>query len=180
MSDIPVLDMVFLIIIVLMVIHGYFTGFVEVIFSWSTVTLALLAAVFFHDDLARFVRTKFLEDISYLPEIIAFLAIFLVLMLFLRMLEHVLKDVVKGAKLSGINKILGLVFGIFEGVAISTLILFVLSVQPIFDKEFIDAFINESIFARLMLPVIKIPLQRGRGISDFALLLAPFFPRFSV
>ena len=126
MSNIPVIDMIFLILIVLMVIRAYLKGFIEEFFSWAALVLAIWVAVLLHPAGAAFIRTKIMEDVQYIPEILAFIAIFAIVMLLIKMLEHVLKDVIMGAKLGGANKVLGALFGLVEGLTLTTLILFVL------------------------------------------------------
>jgi len=171
MSNIPVIDLVFVIFIALMVIHGYVKGFVEEFFSWAALVLALLAAVFFHPAGAVFIRKSIMENVRYVPEILAFIGIFLIVMMFIKLLERVLKDVIKGANLGGVNKLFGLIFGLLEGFALVALILFVLRVQPVFDYQKI---IGDSIFAQILLPHIhKIPLDRGKDVITTTLIFPP-------
>ena len=175
MSNVPVIDLIFLILIVLMAIHGYLKGFIEEIFSWAALVLAIWMAVLLHPAGAEFIRSKVMQNVKYVPEILAFIAIFLIVMIFLKMVEKILKDVVMGAKLGGVNKVLGLIFGIVEGFTLTVLILFVLTMQPIFDPSKI---ISDSIFGQILLPLIKIPLDRGKDIVNTAFFTAPgiWFP----
>ena len=170
MGNFPVIDLIFLILIVLMLIHGYAKGFVEELFSWATLVLSMLAAVFLYAPGAEFIRTKVMENVKYIPEILAFIAVFLIVMIFLKMLERVLKDIIMGAHLGGVNKVLGAVFGLVEGFAITAIILFILSVQPIFDASKV---IGDSIFAQILLPIIRAPMNRGRDIINAVYLLLP-------
>ena len=149
MSNLSVIDVVFIALIVLMLVHGYVKGFVEEIFSWATIVLAIWMGVLFYPAGGAFIRTKILENVRVVPELLAFVAIFLIVTFILKMLERILKDVIHGAKLGNLNKILGALFGVIEGLAITTLILFVLRVQPLFDASNL---IGESIFAEFLLP----------------------------
>ena len=159
MSNISVIDLILLVLIILMVIHGYVKGFVEEIFSWAALILATWAAVFLHPAGAEFLRNKGMGNIRLVPEILAFIAIFVAVMLLLKFLEHILKEIIAGAKLGGVNKLLGLIFGLVEGFALTALILFVFTVQPFFDASKV---IEDSIFAEILLPLIKIPLEWGK------------------
>ena len=163
MSNISVIDMVFLILIVLMLIRGYVKGFIAEFFSWAALVLAIWGAVLLHPAGAAFIRTKIMENVRYVPEILAFIAIFLIIMLFIKMLEKILRDVIMGAKLGGANKVLGAVFGFAEGLTLTAIILFVLGIQPIFDASKIIA---DSTFAQILLPIIKVPLDRGTEIFN--------------
>jgi len=170
MSNIPVIDMIFFILIILMVIHGYVKGFIGEIFSWASLVLAICTAVFLYPAGADFLRERFFGNVKYLPEILAFVAIFIIITIVIKMLEHVLKDVVTGAKLGGVNKLLGLIFGLIEGVALTAAILFVLSVQPLFDASKV---IGNSFFAQLLFPFMQIPLNRGKEIINSVFLFLP-------
>ena len=170
MSNFPVIDLVFLILIVITMIHGYVRGFVQELFSWAALILAIGAAVFLYPQGGAFIRGKIMENVRYVPEILAFIAIFLIIMILVRMIEHILKDVITGAKLGGVNKLLGAVFGLLEGFAFTMLILFILAVQPFFDASGI---IGESIFAQILLPVVRLPLNRSPDVVNTALLYLP-------
>ena len=170
MSNMPVIDMVFLILIALLVIRGYVRGFIKEVFSWAALVLALWAAVLMHPKGAEFIRSKAMENVKYVPEILAFIAIFIIVMIVLKMLEYVLKDVVTGAKLGGVNKLLGAIFGLIEGFTVTALVLFILSVQPVFD---VAKIVEESSFAQILLPLIKIPLEREKDVINIAFLFLP-------
>jgi membrane protein required for colicin V production len=149
MGNLAAIDLVFIALIVLMVVHGYVKGFVEELFSWATIVLAVWMAVLFHQAGGAFIRTKIMADVRAVPEVLAFVAIFVIVTSVLKLLEHILKDVITGAELRNVNKVLGAVFGVVEGLAITTLILFVLRVQPLFDAS---GLIIDSVFAEILLP----------------------------
>ena len=108
-----------------------------------------------------------MPNIRIVPELLAFVAIFLLILLVIKLLERILRDVIAGANLGTVNKLLGAIFGLIEGFAFTTLIIFVLSVQPLFDAS---KLIGESIFAQFLLPIIRIPMERGQETVNTALL----------
>ena len=151
MSDIPVIDIIFFLLVALMIIHGYVKGFIGELFSWAPIVLAVYVAFFLCPQGAAFIRSHTMQNVRLVPEILAFIAIFLIIMIFVKILEHILKDVVIGAKLGAVDKLLGAIFGLAEGIALTALILFVFNVQPLFDASKV---IGESIFAEYLLPII--------------------------
>ena len=153
MSDIATIDWILGFLVLLMIIHGYIKGFVEELFSWAALVLSIWAAVLLYPAGGAFIRKSIMQNVRVVPELLAFIAIFFLIMLSIKLLERVLKDVIMGANLGGVNKGLGAVFGLIEGFALATLILFVLSVQPLFDAS---KLIGESIFAGLLLPLLVI------------------------
>ena len=177
MSNITVIDLIFAVLIILMAIHGYLKGFIDELFSWATLVLGIWAAILLYHNGAVLIRSKIMKNVRYVPEILAFIAIFLVVMIVLKLLEQVLKEVVSGANIKGVDRFLGLIFGLMEGFTLTALVFFVLTVQPLFDASKI---IGDSFFAQFMLPLIKIPLSRGREILSTALLFLPGLPRSPV
>jgi membrane protein required for colicin V production len=164
MSDLAVIDYIFIGLILLMIVHGYIKGLIEELFSWAAIILAIWLAVLLNPAAAAIVRERLMPNVRVVPEILAFAAVFIMIMLVIKLLERILKDVVAGANLGAVNKILGAVFGLVEGFAFTVLIIFVLlSVRPFFDTSKI---LGESIFAMYLLPVIKIPLERGQPPAD--------------
>jgi len=174
MSNLPVIDLVFVVLIVLMVVHGYVKGFIEEIFSWASIVLAILLAVMFYKAGSEFLRTQFtaLANVKVVPEILAFVAVFLIVGLVLKMLERLLKDVVMGMKLGGLNKALGAVFGVIEGLAITTLVLFVIRVVPFLNDADLLA---DSVFAEILLQFTNFPIEGTLDAINTA-LLPPGFP----
>jgi len=175
MSNIPVVDMIFLILITLMVIRGYVRGFITEVFTWASLLLSIWAAVLLHSAGADFIRGRgVMENVHHIPEILAFIAVFLIVMLLVKMLEHILRDVIMGAKLGGANKTFGAVFGLAEGLTLTALLLFILSIQPLFDAT---AIIEGSTLAQILLPLIRVPIERGVDIINTAFLYLPALPK---
>ena len=166
MSNFQVIDLIFVILIALMVIRSYMRGFLSEFFSWAALVVAILAAVFFHPAGAALIRKNIMPTVRYVPEILAFVGVFLIATLVCKMLERMLRDVMMGAKLGNLDKILGAFFGFAEGLALTALVLFVLSVQPLFDTS---KLVGDSIFAQILLPhIIRIPLDKGKDIIETA------------
>ena len=174
MSGVSIIDWVLGSLILLMVIHGFIKGFVEELFSWAALVLAIWVAFLLYPAGGAFIRQSMMEQVRVVPELLAFIAIFLIIMVCIKLLERVLKNVIEGANLGGVNKIFGALFGLVEGAAITALILFVLSVQPLFDA---DAILTGSFFADLILPVVTIILDRGNDTIyvETALFILPGF-----
>ena len=133
--------------------------------------LGILGAVLFYKNGAEFIRTKTMAEVKYIPEILAFIGIFLIVFILFKMIEKVLKDIINGIKLSGVDKLLGAAFGIVEGIAIVSLLIFLISVQPLFSA---GPVLDGSIFADILLPLIVKP---GFSITLTAAVLSASFRR---
>jgi membrane protein required for colicin V production len=158
MSNVAFIDLVFGLLIVLLLIRGHIKGLVAEVLSWASLVLGILASVFLYKNGAELIRTKMLRTVKYLPEIMAFLLIFLIVFLIIKMFEKVLRDVINGVRLGGVDKLLGTIFGFIEGLALVSLILFILSIQPLFEPS---AVLQGSIFAEILLPLIIKPVSSG-------------------
>jgi membrane protein required for colicin V production len=146
-----VIDYIFLGLMGLFMIRCYLKGFISELLSMAAVVLGLLASLFFYKNGAVFIRAKYLPNMKVIPEILAFIALFIIVFIIVKLFEMLLKGVIEGVKLKGADHFLGIVFGFAEGLAVICLILFLLKIQPLFDPS---ALLQESFFARLLLPLI--------------------------
>jgi membrane protein required for colicin V production len=117
----------------------------------AAIILGLLAAFLFYKNGGEFLRTRFWPELSTIPEIIAFVLLFVIVFLVVKLLEMMLKDIIEEVSLGSADRFLGIIFGLAEGIAVVSLVLFVLRIQPLFDPS---AILSESFFSRLLLPLI--------------------------
>jgi membrane protein required for colicin V production len=143
--------MVFLGLMGLFMIRCYLKGIISELLSMAAVVLGLLTSLFFYKNGAAFIRVKYLPDIKVIPEILAFIALFIIVFIIVKLIEILLKGVIEGVQLQGADHFLGIVFGFLEGLAVISLILFLLRVQPLFNPSVL---LSDSFFARILLPLI--------------------------
>jgi len=151
-----ILDVVFISLIGLLMIRAYLRGFVTEIFSMAGIVLGLYAAVFFYKNGAVFIRNRFWPDLQIIPEIVSFICLFLIVLIIVKLLEKILNDIINRISLTGANSVLGLLFGLIEGIILVSLIVLVLNlIKPYLDTSGI---LSSSFFARLLSPlVIEVP-----------------------
>jgi len=146
-----VLDIIFILVILLFVLRCYLKGFASEILSMAAIVLGLLASLFFYKNGADFLRAKYWPDMKIIPEIIAFVALFLIVFIVFKILEIMLKEIIRGIKLRSADRFLGIIFGLTEGLVVVSLVLFIIRIQPLFDPS---SLLSNSIFARIILPLI--------------------------
>jgi len=146
-----VLDFIFIALVLLFIIRCYLKGFISELLSMAAIVLGLLASLFFYKNGGEFLRERFWPEMKTIPEILAFIALFLIVFVVVKLLEVMLKGIINGIRLGGADRFLGIIFGFAEGLAVISLILFVLRIQPLFDPSSI---LSESFFANLLLPLI--------------------------
>jgi len=146
-----VLDIIFVMIIALFMIRCFLTGLISEILSMAAIVFGLLASLFFYKNGADIVRENYLPEMEIVPEVIAFIALFLIVFIVCKLLEILLKGIVQGVNLGGADKFLGLVFGFAQGIVVVSIILFLLQIQPLFDST---GLLEGSFFAGVLLPLI--------------------------
>jgi membrane protein required for colicin V production len=151
MNSIAVIDIIFVVLMVIFVVRCSLRGFIGEIMSMASVVLGLLASFFFYKNGGAYIREKFMPGMEVIPDILAFLALFLIVFILIKILELMLKEIVEGIRLGGADRFLGIFFGLAEGIAVVCLVLFVLTVQPLFDPA---PLLNKSFFAKILLPFI--------------------------
>jgi len=154
-----IIDIVFVGLIGLFMIRCYLKGFVSELLSMAAVVLGLLAALFFHRNGGEFLKNQFWHDTNIvILKILAFAILFIFVFVIVKIIEKMLINIIDEVSLTNADSYLGIIFGLAEGLAVVSLILFLLRIQPLFDST---AMLNDSIFARYLLPLItgkeKIP-----------------------
>ena len=146
-----VIDVAFLGLIGLFMIRCFLKGFVSEFLSLAAIVLGLLTALFLYKNGGAFLRKQFMNDSNILPEIIAFAVLFIVVFIIVKIIEKMLIDIIDQVSLTDADGYIGIAFGLAEGIAVVSLALFLIKIQPLFDP---GSILNDSFFARLLLPLI--------------------------
>ena len=146
-----ILDIIFISVITLFIVRCYVKGFASEFLSMAAIVLATLAAIFFYKNGGNFVRARFWPELKTIPEVAAFAGLFLIVFIIVKMIEMMVKGIIEKIEVSSGDRAFGIVFGLLEGIAIVSLVLFLLKAQPLFDSS---SLLSESFFARIMLPLI--------------------------
>ena len=146
-----IVDVIFVGIIGLFMIRCYIKGFISELLSMAAVLLGFYVALYFYRNGGEYIRAQFMPDVNTVPEVLAFIALFLIVFLVVKLIEMMLKGIIDGVMLGGADRFLGIVFGLAEGMAVVSLILFLMKIQPLFDPSQMFA---DSFFANLILPLI--------------------------
>ncbi|MDR2019415.1 MAG: CvpA family protein [Treponema sp.] len=151
------IDIVFAVLALILIIRASLRGFVEEFMSMASLVLGLLGAALFYKNAGLFIRERYMPEVQAIPEILGFLILFLIVFILIKILAHILEDIIQRIHLGGVNRFLGFIFGIVEGLTLIFLILVVFTIQPLFDS---GPLLGESCFARFLLPLasrVKVP-----------------------
>jgi membrane protein required for colicin V production len=145
-------DIICVLLVVLFVLRCSLRGFVKEFMSMAAIALGLLAGAFFYKDAAVFIRERLLPDHAVAPEILGFIVLFVIMFVVVRVVCSIVKEVLDQMHMDGVDRFLGALFGIVEGLAAVSLLLFVINIQPLIDQE---KLIGNSIFAEHLLPLVS-------------------------
>ena len=148
--SLPIMDFVFIVIVLALGILGVVKGFFNGVFSLAAPVLGLWLASVFCEKLSAPIETY--VKITWLSVILAFLLIFIVVFLIVKIVEKILKGIFSGMIFKSLDRVLGLIFGLLEGIALVTVILFALKIQPWFEC---DGLLQGSIFYKMLSPLIS-------------------------
>ncbi|MDR2841768.1 MAG: CvpA family protein [Spirochaetaceae bacterium] len=146
-------DIAFILLAIIIIIRSALRGFVDEIMGLAWVSLGLIFSIRFYKKGAQIIREKFLLNVEYLPEILSFIALILIVFIIVRILTIMLKDIINRVQLAGLDCFLGAIFGIIESVAVIALIIFIIGIQPLFDKA---AVLKNSVFYHILKPVLAL------------------------
>ncbi len=153
MELVPV-DIVFLIMVVFTTIRAGIRGFVKEIMSVAAVFLGIGGAVLFSGILAEHVERNFGESVW--TQVIAFLALFLIIYIVVKIFENALDRLIERIHLAGLDHAAGFFLGVAEGLLLVFILLLLIQVQPIVRPELLIA---ESVFAHTLLPLLPFAAQ---------------------
>lgn len=146
----PIIDLVFLVIVIAFALIGLLRGFLDGIFDMAAPILGIWAAVMFSGALA--VKFESMVPFHWLAIVIAFAIIFVIVFLVIKVLEKIFKGIFSAGLFKQLDRILGLVFGLVEGLLVVVMILVVLKIQPWFD---VQGLLGGSIFLKVLDPIVN-------------------------
>ncbi|MDR2608491.1 MAG: CvpA family protein [Treponema sp.] len=151
MREIAAIDWVFIVLALIFIIRSGLKGFISEFTGMASVILGILAAFFLYKNGGIYLRQRFMSNIRIIPEILAFLAIFLIVFVLIRIVGFLLRDISERINFHSVDHFLGVILGIVQGLTVIVLLLLVLTRQPLFDSSPI---LEKSIFGDFILPLI--------------------------
>ncbi|MBP3710002.1 MAG: CvpA family protein [Treponema sp.] len=158
MSYAPI-DIVFLLIVLFFTILAASRGLIKEFFSRAAFIAGIVAAVIFTPRLEPFVQSGVHNML--LAKIISFLLIFVIAFLAVKIVQHIVGKIFSGEIMKGLDRSLGVIFGIVEGLAVVALILIVIETQTWFK---FDTLLENSFFSNLLNPIIT---MSSKKIQEF-------------
>jgi membrane protein required for colicin V production len=150
-NGISLFDIIFLLVLLIMVVRGAFRGFITEISLMAAPLLGILCAVLFSNLLAGVVALITGAGESIWNHIIAFLIIFLLVYLLVFFIQGFLLDIVSRLNLDNLDRALGIILGLVEGVLIIAIFLIIASWLPV---QGLKSPLKTSIFYNFLMPFL--------------------------
>lgn len=148
------LDIFFIAVILIATIRCLIRGFVKEFMSVAALVGGIGAAVLFSSQGGEIV-VKYLH-LTRLSRLIAFLGIFILVYLVIKICEGLLQRILEKLHLEKLDRALGFFLGIIEGILLITVVIFVLQIQPFFPVE---KFLQESFIANVIIKYLPVGLE---------------------
>lgn len=152
--NLPIIDFIFIGIIVLCSIIALIRGFINEIFGMGVPIVSAWSAILLY----KFLLPTFsdLIKIYVAAVVVSFLIIFIATFLVLKIIQAIIKKIFETKILSSLDRVLGFAFGLLEGLAFVAIILIILTAQPWFD---VSSLLNGSIFYKILSGIIAVPVE---------------------
>lgn len=131
-SSLNILDIIILVIAALSIIFGIIKGFIREVLSLAFFAIAVVLSFLFYSQ-AGDVIFKFVENRN-ISNFAGFISIFTIVLIAGSIITYLVKKLLTVGPLQAVDRIMGGVFGLLRGVAISGIIVFLLIAFPVNDK----------------------------------------------
>lgn len=154
------LDAIFCLVILFFAITAAAHGLINEIFGKASFVVGVIAAMIFTPVLEVYVLDTVKN--AGAARVLSFLIIFVMAFLILRIVQGILKKLFSLNILKSLDRALGLMLGVVEGVVAVALVIFVLKAQPWFDTEHL---LHGSLFVRILGGVVDEPAAHVQSMA---------------
>ena len=152
-------DIVSLIILFILAIRATFRGFLTEIMSMASIIVGITIAVVFTRPVS-FLLEDYIGS-SFWNMIIAFLGLFLVSYLIIKIFESSLNTLIEKVQLEKLDQSLGFFLGLIEGFLLIVIVVFVLQAQQFFDVSNLFDNSYASSIAEKIIPIGTKLIEEG-------------------
>ena len=128
-----VIDWIFSVVIIIFALSGLLKGFIDNIFGKLACILGIIFACIFYDDAAEIVLNGIGNQA--VQNILGFILVFTVVFLVIKIIQSIISRIFSFSILNSLDRTLGFLFGIVEGLAVVGLVIFILLFQPFISME---------------------------------------------
>ena len=149
-----VIDLIFFGIILFAAIVCMINGFINEIFGKAAPFLSIWISLLLYKNLVTPLETYI--KIHVLAVILSFLVFFIISFVIFKIVQQIIKNIFGGHIFLQLDRLLGFVIGLVEGLAVIGIIIIVIVVQPWFPT---DSLLDGSFFMRIFSPFLSVPIN---------------------
>lgn len=159
--DFTTIDIIFMILMGVMAVRGLFNGLIKELFSFGSLIVGLLVAMALYGRVALFFAEQWGEK-SWNSGL-AFFIIFILIFIGLKFAEHIILKMMEETAAFSVDKGLGLVLGLLEGIIICSLVTYFLDTQTLFNT---DKLLGGSFFVPWFVKIFPFLESTGTALMD--------------
>lgn len=159
--NIAPIDVVFIVLILVLVGNGVIKGFIALFFGKAAFVVGFTAGIVFNTPVAQILLQWI--PVIILAKIVAFVLLFIATYVFIKLVEKILGWIFKGDILKSLDRSLGFLFGLVEGILVVVLILFLLNLQPWVD---VGGLLQDSIFNKIFIGLVSQSVESVEIVSQ--------------
>lgn len=153
------IDIVFSVIVLFIAISACAHGFIAEIFGKIAVIASFFTAFYFCGKLA--VRMQNIISVKGVCVAVSFAILFIATFLAVKIIQTAIKSLFSGDILKSLDRVLGFILGLFEGILVISAILILLVSQPWFS---LDRLLDSSFYWSMLDSFLTKPIQYVKGI----------------
>ena len=153
------IDIVFSVIVLFIAISACAHGFIAEIFGKIAVIASFFTAFYFCGKLA--VRMQNIISVKGVCVAVSFAILFIATFLAVKIIQTAIKSLFSGDILKSLDRVLGFILGLFEGILVISAILILLISQPWFS---LDRLLDSSFYWSMLDSFLTKPIQYVKGI----------------
>lgn len=158
MSYAPI-DIIFFIIVIFFALLASVRGLIREFFSRAAFIVGITCAIIFTPYLEPYVKGGIKNELF--AKIGSFILIFVIAFLVVKIIQEILGKIFQGDILHSLDKAMGLVFGIFEGLVVVVLLCVIIKSLPFGN---FSAFLQDSIFYKFLSPIVNFSTKKIQAV----------------
>lgn len=153
------IDIVFSVIVLFIAISACAHGFIAEIFGKIAVIASFFTAFYFCGKLAA--RMQNIISVKGVCVAVSFAILFIATFLAVKIIQTAIKSLFSGDILKSLDRVLGFILGLFEGILVISAVLILLVSQPWFS---LDRLLDSSFYWSMLDSFLTKPIQYVKGI----------------
>lgn len=153
------IDIVFSVIVLFIAISACAHGFIAEIFGKIAVIASFFTAFYFCGKLAA--RMQNIISVKGVCVAVSFAILFIATFLAVKIIQTAIKSLFSGDILKSLDRVLGFILGLFEGILVISAVLILLVSQPWFS---LDRLLDSSFYWSMLDSFLIKPIQYVKGI----------------